>query len=302
MGAGHDHGTATGAHRGRLAVVLAITVTVLVFEVIGGLVSGSLALLADAGHMATDAAGIALALVAATLAQRPSTAARTFGLQRVEILAAAANAVVLFALAAYILIEAARRLTDPPEIGSGLMLAVALVGLTANAVSLGVLRRGQGESLNVRGVYLEVLGDLLGSVAVVIAALVIVVTGFGAADAIASALVAVMILPRSWHLLREAIDVLLEATPRNVDLDEVRAHILAMPGVIDVHDVHAWTITSGLPVLSAHIVVDDATAGGDHTTVLDELGECLAGHFDVEHCTFQVEPARHRDHETVLHH
>ncbi len=298
----HAHSTATGAHRRRLTVVLALTVTVLVVEVVGGLLSGSLALLADAGHMATDAGGIALALVATALAQRPPTSRRTFGLQRVEILAAAANAVVLFVLAGWILYEAVRRLTDPPEIGSTLMLAVALLGLVTNAVSLAVLHRAQRDSLNVRGAYLEVLGDLLGSAAVVVAAVVIAVTGLVAADAVASALVAVMILPRAWNLLREATDVLLEATPRGVDLGVVREHILSTAGVIDVHDVHAWTITSGLPVLSAHVVVDDATAAGDHTRVLDDLGTCLAAHFDVEHCTFQVEPARHRDHEPFLHH
>ncbi|SBW26231.1 cation efflux protein [Candidatus Protofrankia californiensis] len=267
----------------------------------GGLVSGSLALLADAGHMATDAAGLGLALIAAVLAQRPATEVRTFGLARMEILAAVVNAAVLFALAGYILVEAGRRLTDSPEIGTGLMLVVALVGLAANAVSLWVLRHGQRTSLNVRGAYLEVLGDLLGSAAVVVAAVVIALTGFERADAVASVLVAVMILPRTWGLLREAVDVLLEATPRNVDLAAVRAHILAVPGVIGVHDLHAWTITSGLPVLSAHVVVDDATANGEQGQVLDRLGECLADHFDVEHCTFQVEPVRHRDHEPVLH-
>lgn len=304
MGAGHSHtgpGTASGAHRGRLAIALAMTTTVMVVEIVGGLLSRSLALLADAGHMATDAAGIAMALVAVTLAQRPATARRTFGLQRVEILAATLNALVLFALAGYILLEAYRRVSEPPDIASGLMLVVAVVGLVVNTVSLLLLRRGQAESLNMRGAYLEVLGDLLGSVAVIAAAAVIALIGFDLADPIASVLVALMILPRAWALLRETLNILLEAAPKGVDLDEIRSHILAIPGVVDVHDVHAWTITSGMPVMSAHVVVHDDIAGGDHAPVLDQLAECLAAHFDVEHCTFQIEPTRHRDHEGVLH-
>ena len=298
---GHSHGTASAAHRGRLGVALAMTSTVMVAEFVGGLLSGSLALVADAGHMATDAAGMAVALIAVTLAQRPPSAHRTFGLQRLEILAAAANAIVLFLLAGYILLEAYRRLAEPAEIASGLMLAVAVVGLVVNAGSLLLLHRGQAESLNLRGAYLEVLGDLLGSVAVIVAAAVIALTGFTAADAIASVLVAVMILPRAWVLLRDTTAILLEATPKGVDLDEVRAHMLSASGVVDVHDMHAWTITSGMPVMSAHVVVEDALAEGDHAPVLDRLAECLSTHFDVEHCTFQIEPARHRDHERTLH-
>jgi cobalt-zinc-cadmium efflux system protein len=309
MGAGHAHGhshghhTATGRYRRRLFAVLAITLTVMVVQVAGGLASGSLALLADAGHMLTDAAGVGLALLAASFAARPATLERTFGYQRAEILAAVANALLLFAVAAYVLVEAVRRLTAPPEVDSGLMLAVALVGLAANAVSLLLLHRGQSESLNVRGAYLEVLGDLLGSVAVIVAALVIQFTGFTRADAIASALIGLMILPRTWALLRDAVDVLLEATPKGVDLAHVRDHINGIPGVVDVHDLHAWTITSGVPVLSAHVVVDDAVLaeGCDGRAVLDRLGECLGAHFDVEHCTFQLETVAHRDHEAAHH-
>jgi cobalt-zinc-cadmium efflux system protein len=183
------------------------------------------------------------------------------------------------------------------------MLTVAVVGLAANAVSLYLLHHGQSESLNVRGAYLEVLGDLLGSVAVIVAAAVIWLTGFTRADAIASVLIGLMILPRTWGLLRDAVDVLLEAAPKNVDLTHVRDHILNIPGVVDVHDLHAWTITSGVPVLSAHVVVDDVVLaeGCNGGAVLDKLGECLAGHFDVEHCTFQLESASHRDHEAAYH-
>lgn len=302
MGAGHSHGTATGAHRSRLLTALLITLTVMGAEVIGGLISGSLALLADAAHMLTDAAGVGLALLAAWFASRPATPERTFGYQRSEVLAAVVNALLLFGVAGFVLVEAVRRFTSPPEVATGLMLGVAVVGLVANTISLLVLRGGQQESLNVRGAYLEVLGDLLGSAAVIVAAIVIALTGYTQADPIASALIGLMILPRTWGLLREAVDVLLEATPRGVDLTQVRQHLLDTPGVIDVHDLHAWTITSGLPVLSVHVVVaQDVLADGGGGRVLDSLGACLAGHFDVEHCTFQLEEPTHQGHEHAHH-
>ena len=303
MGAGHSHGTATGAHRSRLLTALLITLTVMGAEVIGGVISGSLALLADAAHMLTDAAGVGLALLAAWFASRPATPERTFGYQRSEVLAAVVNALLLFGVAGFVLVEAVRRFTSPPpEVATGLMLGVAVVGLVANTISLLVLRGGQQESLNVRGAYLEVLGDLLGSAAVIVAAIVIALTGYTQADPIASALIGLMILPRTWGLLREAVDVLLEATPRGVDLTQVRQHLLDTPGVIDVHDLHAWTITSGLPVLSVHVVVaQDVLADGGGGRVLDSLGACLAGHFDVEHCTFQLEEPTHQGHEHAHH-
>jgi cation diffusion facilitator family transporter len=302
MGHGHDHGTAAGGRRGRLAVVLLLTIGVLVAEVIGAVVSGSLALLADAGHMATDALGVGLALGAVTLAQRPATGRRTFGWQRLEILAAVANGLLLTGVAVYVVVEALRRFGDPPEIRSGVMLAVAGVGLAVNLVGLLLLAGGRRESLNVRGAYLEVLGDALGSVAVIVAAVVILTTGWTPADTVASLAVGALVLPRAWQLLREALDVLLEAAPRGVDLEEVRAHIQRVDGVIDVHDLHAWTITSGMPVLSAHVVVtDEALDAGHGGRVLDALCDCLAGHFDVEHCTFQLEAARHADHEAPVH-
>lgn len=182
------------------------------------------------------------------------------------------------------------------------MLLVAAVGAAANLVSLLILRRGADESLNVRGVYLEVFGDLLGSVAMIVAGVIIVTTGYTRADAVASVLIAVMILPRAWGLLRDVLDVLLEATPRGVDLDFVRNHITGVRGVVDVHDLHAWTITSGVPVLSAHVAVDEACiADGRAGEVLDQLGECLQGHFDVAHCTFQLEPVGHQAHEAAHH-
>ena len=295
----HDHKlSSAAAQRGRLVAVFAITLAVLVVELVGAALSGSLALFADAGHVLADGAGIGLALLAIRFAVRPATPQRTFGYYRLEILAAVVNAVLLFGVAGFVLVEAWRRLAEPPEVASGLMLAVAAVGLVANAVSLWLLRDGQQRSLNLRGAYLEVWGDLLGSVAVLAAAAVIAVTGFRAADPTASALIGVLILPRTWRLLREAVDVLLEAAPKEVDLDEVRRHLLETRGVTDVHDLHAWTITSGLPVLSVHVVLErDADAG----RVLDGLGDCLAGHFDIEHSTFQLEHPEHRGHEGATH-
>jgi cobalt-zinc-cadmium efflux system protein len=303
---GHDHSahgvTAGGAHRRRLTVVLGLTLVVLVAEVAGAVLSGSLALLADAGHMATDAAGIALALGAVTLAQRPARGRRTFGWQRIEILAAVANGLLLLGVAGYVLVEAVLRIGEPTEISSELMLVVAGAGLVVNLVSLALLHRGRTDSLNVKGAYLEVLGDTFGSVAVLVAGVVILTTGWAFADTLASLAIGFLVVPRAWHLLREALDVLLEAAPRGVDLDDVRAHILGVDGVLGVHDLHAWTITSGLPVLSAHVVVStEVLSAIGHEKMLHELQECLGGHFDVEHCTFQLEAETHADHEAPVH-
>ena len=301
---GHDHATATAAagRRGRLAVVLGLTVVVLVAEVVGAVVSGSLALLADAGHMATDSLGLAIALGAVTLAQRSARGRRTFGWQRLEILAAVANGLLLLGVCGYVVVEAVRRIGDPPEIASGVMLAVGAAGLAVNLVGVALLRSARQESLAVRGAYLEVLGDALGSVAVLAAAGVIAATAWTPADTLASFAVAALVLPRAWRLLGEALDVLLEAAPRGVDLDQVRRHMKRVPGVLDVHDLHAWTITSGMPVLSAHVVVsDDALGAGHGGRVLDALCACLGDHFDVEHCTFQLEGERHADHEAPVH-
>ncbi len=303
MGSGHGHElTATNAHRKRLLVVLVITFVVLIAEVIGGLVAGSLALLADAGHMLTDSTGLIMALIAAALATRAATVRRTFGLQRAEVLAALANALLLVGVAVWVLIMAVERLRNPAEIRSGLMLAVAVVGVLANLAGLLVLRPAQSTSLNMRGAYLEVFGDLVGSLAVIIAAVLILITGWTPFDAIASLAIVVLIIPRAWSLLREVVDVLLEATPHGVDLEEVRDHIRQVRGVVDVHDLHAWTITSGVPVLSAHVIVDHACISeGRSGEVLDRLGECLGGHFDVSHCTFQLEPVGHQEHEAAHH-
>jgi len=301
-GAEHGSGTAAAGHRRRLAVVLAATGSVFLLEVVGALVSGSLALLADAAHMATDALGIGMALGAVTLAQRPARGRRTFGLQRLEVLAAVANGLLLLGVGVYVVVEAVRRIGNPPDIDSGWMLGIALIGLVVNVGSLALLHAEQAESLNTRGAYLEVVGDALGSVAVIVAAVVIATTGWTGADVVASLAVGALVLPRAWSLLREALDVLLEAAPRGVDLDDVRVHVLGVPGVLEVHDLHAWTITSGLPVLSAHVVVhDDVLAQGHGGRVLDALSECLGGHFDLSHCTFQLESPAHRSHESPVH-
>jgi cobalt-zinc-cadmium efflux system protein len=279
-------GSAAAKHRSRLAVVLLLTMSILVIEVVGAAVANSLALLADAGHVLTDVTGIALALAAVWFGQRPATTARTYGYLRLEILAAVANAVLLLLIGAFVLLEALQRLSEPPDIASGVMLGFALVGLAVNGACLLLLRDAQAESLSMRGAYLEVLGDLAGSVVVVAAAVVIWLTGWTAADVVASVVIGILILPRTITLLRDATNVLLEATPRGVDIDHVRGHILDAPGVIDCHDLHAWTITSGVNVVSAHVVI---AADAEPPEVLDALCRCLSNDFDIEHSTFQLE-------------
>ena len=287
----HPHGSAAAANRGRLVAVFGLTLTVLIVEVVGAIASNSLALFADAGHMLTDVSGIGLALLAIWFAGRRPTNDRTFGYLRVEILAAVTNAFLLFGVAAFILYEAWQRLSVPEPVTSGLMLAVALVGLGANAGSLFLLRDAQRESLNMRGAYLEVMGDFAGSAAVIVAAIVIAVTGWTTADAIASAVIGLLILPRTLSLLRDATDVLLEATPKGLDMALVRSHILEAPGVVECHDLHAWTITSGMNVVSAHVIV---APDAKPAAVLDHLCTCLSGFFDIEHSTFQIETADRR--------
>ena len=282
--------------------VLGITLGVVSIQIAGAVLSGSLSLLADAGHMLSDAAGVTIALMAAWIAGRPASDQRTYGYQRAEVLAALANALILIVISAVIFTEAVRRFSAPPQVQTDIMLFAAILGAAANLSSLLVLRTAQEESLNVRGAYLEVLGDLLGSLAVIAAAAVIKVTGFQAADTIASVLIALMILPRAWSLLRDVVDVLLEATPKGVEVQMIREHILSVAGVTDVHDIHIWTITSGVPVFSAHVVVEDGVLnarGADQ--LLDKLITCLGSHFDTDHCTFQLEPASHSEHEAHQH-
>lgn len=285
-------------------LVLALSLVVLAVEAVVAWITGSLALLADAGHVLGDSAGMVLALAAISAAQRGGRpgSRRSFGYHRTEVMAAGVNGLVLLVLAGWIVVSAVRRLGDSPEIDGALVLAAAGVGLVVNVVGLLLLRAGAAESVNVRGAYLEVLGDALGSVAVLVSAAVILVTDWYAADAVASLVIAAMIVPRAISLLREVAEVLLEGTPRDVDLEDLRRHILSAEGVVDVHDLHVWTITSGMPVMSAHVVVDDSvTRMGEAHAVLDRLRDCLADHFDVEHSTFQIEPAGHADSEPHIH-
>jgi len=302
---GHDHAHGTGVqHRGRLALVLALSLTVLVVEAVIAAMTGSLALLADAGHVLGDSFGILMALAAITVAQRGGGlgSRRTFGYQRTEILVAGLNGLILLGLAVWVTVSAIDRFGDAPELDGGLILVAGGVGLVVNVIGLLLLRGGSKESLNVRGAYLEVVGDALGSVAVLASATVILLTDWYAADAIASLVIAAMIVPRALSLLKDVVEVLLESSPDDVDLADLRAHIVGTAGVKDVHDLHVWTITSGMPVMSAHVVVDDEVTGMDEAhAVLDRLRGCLAEHFDVEHSTFQIEPAGHQDTEHHVH-
>jgi cobalt-zinc-cadmium efflux system protein len=292
MGAGHDHGAqalhAGARHRGRLWWAAGLLAAFMIVEAVAAGLTGSLALLSDAGHMFTDVLGIAMALAAITAAGRAATDShRTFGLYRLEVLAALANAVLLTAVAVFVLVEAARRFSGPPAVPAGSMLVVAVGGLIVNLIAFALLRSGAQESLNVRGAYIEVVGDLLGSVGVIVAAAIIGLTGWRYADPIVAVLVALMILPRTFSLGREAVRILVQAAPERLDLTEVRARLAAVPGVCDVHDLHVWTLTSGMDVASAHLSVEPATELG---AVLAIAREALHDDFAIEHATLQVEP------------
>jgi cobalt-zinc-cadmium efflux system protein len=303
VGSGHSHGSGSGDRR-RLAVALAVVLIVLVVEVAGGILTGSLALLSDAGHMASDAIGLGVALVASVVAARPPTDRHTYGFQRVEVLGALVNGVLLTVLAVSITVEAARRLAAPEtiEVLAGPMLIVAALGLLANAGTLLLLRGGNRRSLNLRGAYLEVLGDLIGSVVTVAAAIALLLFGFVQADALGSLAIAVLIAPRAFLLLRDVARVLTESAPRETDVAAIRRHLLETRGVVNVHDVHVWAITSGSPVFSAHVVAAaEVFSAGRTGQLLDDLGECLSDHFDVAHSTFQLEPAEHAAHEEHHH-
>ncbi len=299
---GHDHGAALADHRGRLAAVLAITVTVMIVEVVGAIVSGSLALLADAAHMLTDVAGLTMGLVAASLARRPATPLRTWGYHRAEILGAAAQAALLFAVGTFVLVEGVRRLLEPPAVASGAMVVFGVVGLVGNAIGLVILAGARGANLNMRAAFLEVVNDALGSVAVLVAAGLIAAFGWYRADAVASILIGVLIVPRTIRLLREAVDVLLESTPKGLDLGEVREHLLALEHVHEVHDLHASQVATGIPVLTAHVVVDESCFHDGHlASMLDEVQRCIAVDFGIEHSTIQFEALGHAAHEHETH-
>jgi len=281
---GHDHLRAAG--RRGLTLVLALTGTFMVVEFVGGWLANSLALMADAGHMLTDVAAIALSLFALRVAQRPATPEKTFGYVRLEILAALTNGATLIVLSLFIFLEAYRRFRSPAEVEGGLMLAVAIGGLLVNVAAALILHRSAGHSLNVRGAYLHVLGDLLGSVGAVAAAIIIMATGWTLADPLISVAVGILILVSSWRLVRESVDVLLDAVPSHIDLAEVHAAIGEIPGVDEVHDLHVWTVTSGFLAMSGHAVVQNPE---DNQRVLEEIHQRLGERFGIRHITVQLE-------------
>ena len=294
----HTHGVSAGADTRYLSIALALIVGFMIVEVVVALTSGSLALLSDAGHMLTDAGAIGASLWAIRLSARPATGSWTFGWKRAEILSAAGNGITLLVVGALVAFEAIRRLLDPPPVQGAPVLVVALLGVVVNLAAAWVLARANRSSLNVEGAFQHILTDLYAFVATFIAGVVIVLTGFTRADAIASLVVVALMFHAAWGLLRDSGRILLEAAPAGVDLDQIRDHLRENDHVLDVHDLHVWTVTSDLPTLSAHVVVDDECFHDGHTPqLLDQMQDCLVGHFDVEHSTFQFEPASHGDHE-----
>ncbi|MDQ3588173.1 MAG: cation diffusion facilitator family transporter [Actinomycetota bacterium] len=294
----HDHGhsPASGRAQSRRALTIALVLTgaFMFAEVAGGLITGSLALLADAAHMLSDALSLVVALGAMWLAARPTTKKRTFGWQRAEILAALFNGVTLVALAIWIFIEAGQRFADPPDVEGGLVLVVAVLGLAINGAAAWVLSRGEGESLNVAAALRHVLADILGSLGVIVAAAVILTTGLRLIDPIVSVLIGVLVLASSWSILRDSLQILLESAPQGVDADEIGGAMLGVPGVVEVHDLHVWTITSGFPALAAHVLVG---SGDDCHARRRELEALLAERFAIDHTTLQVD---HQGHERLL--
>lgn len=284
---GSDHTpTAAGRNKRQLAMVFGLTSLYLIAEVVGGFWTGSLALLADAGHMLTDVAGVGLALLAIRFAERPATPERTYGYYRFEILAALANAVVLIGISLYILYEAYQRFLNPPEVESGPMLLVAGLGLAVNLAGVYILRSGSRESLNMKGAYFEVLSDMLSSFGVIIAGVIMLTTGWYYADPLISAGIGLFILPRTWVLLKDAVGVLLEGTPSDVNITAVRDGIAGVPGVAAVHDLHVWSLTSGVNAMSIHSVL---AAGSSHEEVLSRVRDYVTKNFKISHVTVQVE-------------
>lgn len=292
-----NHASAGYKNKKNLVIVLTLTGTYLVAEVIGGIVTKSLALLADAGHMLTDVGGLALALVAINMTQRAATAKRTYGYYRAEILAALTNAVVLIGISLYILYEAYQRFQDPPEVSSKGMLIIASIGLVINLIGMVILRKSSKESLNMKGAYFEVLSDMLTSIGVIIAGVIMLTTGWWYADPIISAGIGLFILPRTWILLKEAVGVLLEGTPADINLEELRSKIAEIPGVKTVHDLHAWTITSGYNAMSGHIVIEE---GLSYNETLRLINDTITSNFKIAHTTIQLEVGNYQESETHL--
>lgn len=290
--------------RGRLAVAFGITAAILVAEGIGAVLTNSLALLVDAGHMLTDAGGLLVALIAAQLMLRPPSRRRTWGLVRLEVLAAGAQATVLLVVGLFALVNGVFRLADPPEVHAEGLLVFGVVGLLGNIAALAVLAGGRKHSLNLRAAFLEVVNDALGSVAVIVSAVVVATTGWMRADAVAGMLISLLIIPRAVTILREAGSVLLESVPAELDLADIRRHLLSQPHVLEVHDLHVSRIDTGTPVLTAHVVVERGCFDDGHATeILQDLQDCVTEHFplSVEHSTFQLEPPGHRDREDHVH-
>lgn len=299
---GHSHAPGSGADKRYLLIALALLAAFMLGELIVAVISGSLALLSDAGHMLSDVGAIGGALWAIRLAGRPATGAWTFGWKRAEILSAAANGITLLVVSGIVAVEAVTRLIHPPRVDGGPVVAVAAVGIAVNIAAAWVLARANRSSLNVQGAFRHVLTDLYGFIGTLIAGVIILATGFTRADAIASLIIVALMLKASAELLRDSGRILLEAAPKTTDLDQVRAHLLATEHVHGLHDLHAWTVTSDLPALSAHIVIDDSCFNDGHAPrLLDQLQACLAGHFDIEHSTFQLEAAAHAGHEPGTH-
>jgi cobalt-zinc-cadmium efflux system protein len=307
MGEGHAHAggageTSAGTDRRALVVSLVLLAAFMAFEVGAAVASNSLVLLADAGHMLVDVGAIAGSLVAIHLAARPETRSHTYGMKRAEILAAAANAITLLIVSALVTWDAVVRLLHPSSVDGAVLIVVAAVGVAVNVVATSVMARANRRSLNIEWAYRHILTDLYGFAGTLIAGIIIVLWGFDRADAIASLVVVVLMLKAAVELLRPSLRILLEATPEDIDLIEVRQHLLELPEVESIHDLHAWTLTSSLPILTAHVVVtDECLNTGEVGRVLDHLQECLAGHFDVEHSTLQFESAGHIEHEVGGH-
>ncbi len=293
---------AADTDRRHLILALLLIVSFMAGELVAAITSGSLALLADTGHMLIDAGSIGISIWALELAGQPASKIWSFGLKRAEILAAAANGVGLLLVGTLVAVEAVRRLVNPQSVHGGTVLVVAIIGIGVNLLATFVLNRANRSSLNIEGAFQHILTDLYGFIGTAAAGIVVLTTGWFRADPVASLVVVALVWRASWLLLRESGRVLLEGTPESVDLDEVRSHIRELPEVLAVHDLHAWTLTSSLPALSAHIVVtDECLTSGSAARVLDHLQDCLASHFDVEHSTFQLEAASHADHEPGMH-
>ncbi|MGX1748931.1 cation diffusion facilitator family transporter [Glutamicibacter protophormiae] len=300
MGHDHSHGHShdhSETNRTRLAWALGITASILVAEVIGAITTNSLALLVDAAHMLTDTAGLLMALTAANLIMRKPTTKRTWGFRRAEVLSATLQSALLLAVGIYAAVDAIQRLFDPPEVQPTGLLVFGIIGLAGNIASMLIIAGGRGHNLNMRAAFLEVVNDALGSVAVIVAAVVIALTGWMRADSVAALLISALIVPRAVALLKETTHILLESTPRGLDLNAVRTHLEGQAGVLAVHDLHASQIASNLPVLTAHVVVKDEMFDADAAGgLLRNLQQCVAAHFEVsiEHSTFQIEPESHQ--------